>query len=103
MTIKKILVTGGAGFIGSHLCEQLLLDQLNEVTSLDNYSSGSVENHISGVKYIHGHTNDIQSLIQFTPDIVFHLGEYSRVEQSFKDIDLVWQSNKEGTFAVIQF
>ena len=97
----KVVVTGGAGFIGSHLIEEILND--NEVYSLDNYSTGSEKNHIKGAVYIKGETKDIDKLIKFTPDIIYHLGEYSRVEQSFDDIEKVWSSNKDGIFAVLQF
>lgn len=101
ITNKRVLVTGGAGFIGSHLCEALV--KRNEVTSLDNYSSGSELNHVAGVEYLEGDTADIAEYVTKAPDIVFHLGEYSRVEQSFDDIDLVWRSNKIGTFAVLEY
>lgn len=100
---KTILVTGGAGFIGSNLIERLLRDPANKVISLDNYFTGSRENHILGATYIEGHTKDITKLIDFRPDIVYHLGEYSRVEQSFDDMAIVWESNKVGTFAVLEF
>ena len=100
---NTILVTGGAGFIGSHLCEKLVEDPSNKVYSLDNYSTGSKDNHIKGVHYIKGHTKDIYNLVDFHVDIIFHLGEYSRVEQSFDDIDTVWDSNKNGTFAILKF
>ena len=98
----KILVTGGAGFIGSHHCEKLA-DDGNEVISLDNYSTGSEKNHIDEVVYVKGETSNIDKLITFSPDIIYHLGEYSRVEQSFDDIEKVWSSNKDGIFAVLQF
>jgi UDP-glucose 4-epimerase len=100
--LKKLLVTGGAGFIGSHLCEALVARGFN-VTSLDDYSTGSKANHISGVEYIEGATENISAHIGFAPDIVFHLGEYSRVEQSFEDIEIVHRSNVNGTFRVLEF
>ncbi len=98
---KKILITGGAGFIGSHLCESLASNNL--VTSIDNYLTGKESNHVTGVTYIKGNTSDIDRLVSSDFDIVFHLGEYSRVEQSFDDIEIVWESNKVGTFAVLEF
>jgi len=101
--MKKILITGGAGFIGSNLCEALATDGFNKVVSLDNYSTGSEANHVLGVEYILGETKDIHTLINFSPDIVYHLGEYSRVEQSFDDLETVWDYNKTGTFEVLQF
>lgn len=101
--MKKILVTGGAGFIGSHLCERLAKNSDYDVYSLDNYFTGSKENHVPNVTYIEGQTKDIASLVTFTPDMIYHLGEYSRVEQSFDDIQKVWQYNKDGIFAVLEF
>jgi UDP-glucose 4-epimerase len=101
--MKKILVTGGAGFIGSNLCEYLSKDKNNMIVSLDNYSAGSEKNHIDGVEYIKGETRSIEQYIKFTPDFIYHLGEYSRVEQSFDDIKEVWRSNKDGIFSVLEF
>ena len=101
--MKKIIVTGGAGFIGSHLCEVLSKNPENSVYSIDNYFTGSIKNHLENVIYIKGETNDIDRLIQFTPDVVYHLGEYARVEESFKDVEKVWNFNKKGTFAILQF
>jgi len=100
--MKKVLVTGGAGFIGSHLCEKLY-EKGYDVSSLDNYSTGSRDNHIEGVKYFKGDTRNINEIITFSPETVYHLGEYSRVEQSFSDVEDVWKYNKDGTFSVLQF
>jgi UDP-glucose 4-epimerase len=96
-------VTGGAGFVGSHLCERLSKNQNYEVYSLDNYFTGSESNHVPNVTYIKGDTKDIATLITFSPNMVYHLGEYSRVEQSFDDMEKVWDYNKDGTFAVLEF
>lgn len=98
----KILVTGGAGFVGSHLCERLT--QLgHQIYSLDNYFTGSENNHVNGVEYIKGSTKDIEDLVKITPNLIYHLGEYSRVEQSFDDIDIVHEFNSVGTFHVLEF
>lgn len=100
---KLAVVTGGAGFIGSHLCERLYAEGWR-VISLDNYFTGSRDNHIPGVEYREGHTRDIDKKIPESPDIVYHLGEYSRVEKSFEDpIELIWDHNTAGTFAVLEF
>ena len=102
MDSKLIVVTGGAGFVGSHLCARLVKDG-HRVISLDNYFTGSRENHHDGVEYREGHTRDIEILIPEKPDLIYHLGEYARVEKSFEDIDRVWDSNVDGTFAVLEF
>jgi len=99
---KTILVTGGAGFIGSHLCERLHNDG-HTVISLDNYFTGSKDNHIEGVTYIDGNTKDIAIKIGTVPDCIYHLGEYPRVEQSFEDIEIVLQFNTQGTQAVLEY
>lgn len=99
---KLVVVTGGAGFIGSNLCKNLF-NSGHEVISLDNYFTGSKENHIEGVTYIEGHTKDISSLISKVPDIIYHLGEYSRVEKSLEEPDSVWDLNVRGTFGVLEF
>ncbi len=99
---KTVVVTGGAGFVGSHLCERLVAEGYR-VISLDNYFTGTPENHVPGVEYRTGHTKDIAALIPETPDLIFHLGEYARTEKSFEDIEVVFDLNKVGTFAVLEF
>jgi len=102
MKDKLILVTGGAGFIGSHLCERLVREGAR-VISLDNYFTGSRENHVPGVEYREGHTKDVEELVPESPDIVFHLGEYSRVEKSLEEPGLVWDLNTAGTHGVVEY
>lgn len=99
----KVLVTGGAGFVGSHLCERLKNDG-HDVWSIDNYSMGSVSNHIVGVSYINCDTKNIFH-IGLTPDfdMIYHLGEYSRVEQSYADIDIVLDYNLYSLQPVMKF
>lgn len=99
---KLAVVTGGAGFIGTHLCGRLQSDGYS-VISLDNYSTGSRDNHMPGVNYREGHTKDIARLVTEIPNIIFHLGEYSRVEQSFDDVAIVLDSNVVGTHAVLEY
>jgi UDP-glucose 4-epimerase len=100
---RTVLVTGGAGHVGSHVIELLLAEPSTSVISLDNYSNGRRENHIAGATYRDGHTKDIDRHIPETPDIVFHLGEYARIAPSFEDIATVYDYNVAGTFAVVEF
>lgn len=100
--MKIILVTGGAGFIGSHLCKRLAKDG-HRVISLDNYFTGSKENHVDSVEYREGHTKDIARHVPETPDTIFHLGEYARVEQSMLEPDIVHDLNINGTAGVIEY
>jgi len=100
---KTALVTGGAGFIGSHLCKRLVQENYH-VISLDNYFTGSRENHIEGVDYRKGHTKDVASLVPESDiDLVYHLGEYARVEQSLLEPELVRDLNVIGTEGVLSF
>jgi len=99
---KKILITGGAGFVGSHLAKTLY-NYGNTIHVLDNYFTGRIENHIQGVSYIKAETSDIFSLYKNVPlDYIFHLGEYSRVEQSYKDIELVVKYNISPFYQVLK-
>ncbi len=97
-----MVVTGGAGFVGSHLSEQLVADG-HRVISLDNYFTGRKENHVPGVEYREGHTKDIEKHIPESPDLIYHLGEYSRVAKSIEEPGLVWDLNMQGTFGVLEF
>ncbi len=102
MAQKIVLVTGGAGFVGSHLCERLVKEGYR-VISLDNYFIGSKDNHIPGVEYRDGHTKDIAKHVSEKPDVIYHLGEYSRVEISLTEPALVWDLNSAGTFGILEF
>jgi len=99
----NILVTGGAGFVGSHLCERLV-ELGHAVTSIDNYSSGSTNNHIEGVSYIKEDVKNIFDIGLSTDfHIVYHLGEYSRVEQSYDDLEIVLDYNLYSINAIVKF
>jgi len=100
---KTVIVTGGAGLIGSYLIEMLLKKDYR-VVSLDNYFIGTKDNHIPGAEYVEGHTKDIEQLLGHEhPEIIFHLGEYSRIRQSFAEPAFVWDLNVAGTFAVLEY
>lgn len=101
--MKKILVTGGCGFIGSNLVKKLKTEG-HEILVIDNYSSGKKENEIEGVSYLDANTKEINKIdLKFEPEIVFHLGEYSRIHPSFIDYEKVWEWNTVGTFEVLNF
>ena len=105
---KLLVVTGGAGFVGSNLIEFLIKKTTFKIISLDNYSSGSKKNHIKSkrIKYINGDTKDInKKLSRYRSKIqtVFHFGEFSRIYQSFIQMNKCFQSNTIGTNAVFDF
>ena len=105
---KLLVVTGGAGFVGSNLIEFLIKKTSYKIISLDNYSSGSKKNHIKSkrVSYINGDTKDInKKLIRYKSKIqtIFHFGEFSRIYQSFIQMNKCFQSNTIGTNAVFNF
>ena len=86
-----IVVTGGAGFVGSNLIELLLKKTKFKIISLDNYSTGSKKNHINNnrVSYLKGNTSNINKILEkYKNNIntVFHFGEFSRIYQSFKNL-----------------
>ena len=104
---KKIIVTGGAGFVGTNLIK-LLLDKTNyKILSIDNYSSGKKSNHIknSRIKYIRGDTTNISKIFKSSKNIktVFHFGEFARIYQSFSHMNECILSNSVGSNAVFSF
>jgi UDP-glucose 4-epimerase len=99
---KLAVVTGGEGFVGSHLCKRLHAEGWR-VVSLDNHLAGSDTTRIDGVEYRVGHTKDIAAIVEETPDILYHLGEYSRVEVSLTEPAVVFDANIVGTMGVLEF
>jgi len=104
---KIIIVTGGAGFIGSNLIKLLIDKTKFLIISLDNYSSGTKKNHIRNkrIKYIKGDTKNISQLIKNSKQIhtVFHFGEFARIYQSFLKMNECINSNSIGTNAIFNF
>ena len=105
---KIIVITGGAGFVGSNLINLLLKKTKFKIISLDNYSTGKKKNHISDrrVKYILCHTKNISDKLKIYKKkihSIFHFGEFSRIYQSFLKMDECINSNSIGSHAVFNF
>ena len=103
-----IIVTGGAGFVGSNLIKSLLIKTNKNIISLDNYSSGSKINHVKNirVKYLQADTIDISNQLKKVKKkihSIFHFGEFARIYQSFKKFDECFKSNTIGSNAVFKF
>tara|TARA_Y100000591_G_scaffold288704_1_gene273118 strand:- start:108 stop:998 length:891 start_codon:yes stop_codon:yes gene_type:complete len=103
-----LIVTGGAGFVGTNLISYLLKKTKFKIISLDNYSSGSKINHIKSkrVKYFKGNTKDSSKLLnKFKNNIhtIFHFGEFSRIYQSFLKMDECLESNSIGSNEIFNF
>ncbi len=99
--MQNVLVTGGAGFIGSNLIKKLI-EKGYDVTSLDNYSTGNIENHVNGAKYLNDDIENISKIkIQF--DTCFHLAAQSRVQPSFDNPEESFRVNVSGTSKVMEW
>ena len=103
-----LVITGGAGFIGSNLISELLKYKKFKIISVDNYSSGLSKNHIKNkrIKYLKGSTKNMETLLQnYVNKIhsIFHFGEFARIYQSFKKINDCFTSNIEGSSSVFNF
>ena len=108
MKKKIIVITGGAGFVGSNLIKFLVKKTNFKIISIDNYSSGTKKNHIlnSKVKYLKSNTKDISKVLNPYKDkinSIFHFGEFSRIYQSFVNMHLCMESNTIGTNEVFNF
>ena len=105
--IKKILITGGAGFVGTNLINLLLKKTKYKIISIDNYSSGTRKNHIKNrrIKYLKGNTQNISQIIKNPKEIItiFHFGEFARIYQSFIKMNECISSNSIGTNAVFNY
>jgi UDP-glucose 4-epimerase len=107
MPNKKILITGGAGFVGTNLIKFLLKKTNYKIISIDNYSSGNKKNHVknSRVKYLKGETVNIYKLIKRPKEIktIFHFGEFARIYQSFLKMNECISSNSIGSNSIFNF
>ncbi len=100
--MKKVLVTGGAGFIGTNLIQKLKINDF-EVMSIDNYSSGFESNEIENVEYLNCDIEDISKIDGSKFDICFHLAAQSRVQPSFEDPEESFRINVKGTLKVMEW
>ena len=102
-----LVVTGGAGFVGSNLISHLIKKTNFKIISIDNYSSGSKKNHInnSRIKYVSSHTKNISQILKKPKNIkaIFHFGEFARIYQSFLKMNQCLDSNTVGTNAVFNY
>ena len=105
---KIIVITGGAGFIGSSLIEYFIKNTKFKIISIDNYSSGKVSNHIKNkrIKYINSNTKYVKKCLSNYKNKIhslFHFGEFARIYQSFSLMNECVDSNSIGTHEVFNF
>mgnify|MGYP000858215146 FL=1 len=105
---NRILVTGGCGFVGSNLVKELSRNPDAIIMSIDNYYASSPEKQIraENVEYVYCDTAQLHysdQVLKFCPDVVYHLGEYSRITTSFDDIKICQNFNATGTFNILEY
>jgi len=103
-----IVITGGAGFVGSNLIDLFIKKTTNKIVSIDNYTSGNKKNHIKNkrVEYVKGNTKNIAIILKNKKKnikSIFHFGEFARIYQSFLKMDECIESNSVGSHAVFNF
>ncbi len=108
MKKNYLVITGGAGFVGTNLIKKLIRFKNFNIISIDNYSSGSTKNHIKSqrIKYIKNDTKNIEKILNKVRNkihTIFHFGEFSRIYQSFIKYDQCLNSNIIGSNAIFKF
>lgn len=101
----RVIVTGGAGFVGTNLCKKLV-ELGHEVTSIDNYSTGKKENHIEGVRYENfdiRNIHDYKWIYNEHPDIIFHMAAIARIQPSFEQPKKYFTTNANGTLEIVDY
>ena len=101
----RVIITGGAGFVGTNLCKKLL-ELGHQVTSIDNYNTGKVENHIEGVRYEDFNIKKVHSykwIYNQHPDVIFHLAAIARIQPSFDNPQDYFTTNANGTLKLADY
>ena len=107
MKKNTVVITGGAGFVGTNLINLFLEKTQFKIISIDNYSSGKKKNHIKNkrITYIKGDTRNIFSILKESDKInsIFHFGEFARIYQSFLKMNECINSNSIGSNAIFNY
>jgi len=101
----RIIVTGGAGFIGTNLIKELIKNEHNQVVSIDNYNTGTKSNEQSGCVYYNADISEVKVYNEFLEDadLIFHIGARARIQPSFKDPQASFEANVLGTQNVLEY